>query len=113
MRQKSAPLHVDRMLARLYFLFMNKADLVEKIAATTKFTKTDIEITINRAIELIKVAVKEGDDVTLVGFGTFTRSLRQERKGRNPQTGKEIRIPSVVMPKFRPGKEFRKELDPN
>jgi DNA-binding protein HU-beta len=92
---------------------MNKTDLVDKIAAATSLTKTDIETVINKGIELVKQAVKNGDDVTLVGFGTFTRTIRKERKGRNPQNGAEITIPSMVMPKFRPGKEFRRELEKN
>lgn len=90
---------------------MNKTDLVDKIAQSTRLTKADIEITINKAIELIKAAVKDGDDVTLVGFGTFTKTKRQARMGRNPQTGKEMKIPSSIVPKFRAGKEFKKALE--
>ena len=55
----------------------------------------------------IKKAVKKGDDVTLVGFGTFTKSKRKARTGRNPQTGKEIKIPAMTVPKFRAGREFK------
>ena len=61
----------------------------------------------NSSLELIKKSVKKGDDVTLVGFGTFTKSKRKARAGRNPQTGKEIRIPAMTVPKFRAGKEFK------
>ena len=89
---------------------MNKAQLVEKIAETTSLTKTDVENVLNSSIDLIKKSVKKGDDVTLVGFGTFTKSKRKARMGRNPQTGKEIKIPAMTVPKFRPGKEFKDSL---
>lgn len=86
---------------------MNKAQLVEQVSKSTSLTKTDVESVLNSSFELIKKSVKKGDDVTLVGFGTFTKTKRKARAGRNPQTGKEIRIPAMTVPKFRPGKEFR------
>ena len=86
---------------------MNKTQLVDQIAKQTQTTKTQIEEILNTSIEIIKKTVKKGDDVTLVGFGTFTRSKRSSRKGRNPQTGNEIEIPARVVPKFRPGTEFK------
>ena len=89
---------------------MNKAELVERIAKETSQTKTSIEETINAALDIIKSSVKRGEDVTLVGFGTFTQSKRQARNGRNPQTGKEITIPEMTIPRFRPGKEFKSLL---
>lgn len=89
---------------------MNKAQLVESVAKDTNLTKTAVEETLNAALESIKRSVKKGEDVTLVGFGTFTRSKRRARTGRNPQTGKEIQIPAAVVPRFRPGKEFKDTL---
>jgi len=86
---------------------MNKAQLVDKIARQTKQTKTGVEKTLNAALDAIKKSVRKGEDVTLVGFGTFTQSKRKERAGRNPQNGDEIRIPAMTLPRFRPGKEFR------
>ena len=86
---------------------MNKAQLVEQVSRATTLTKTDVETVLNSSFELIKKSVKKGDDVTLVGFGTFTKSKRKARAGRNPQTGKEIRIPAMTVPKFRAGKEFK------
>lgn len=86
---------------------MNKAQLVEAVANATNMTKVDAENVLNAAIDTIKKSVRKGEDVTLVGFGTFTRSERQERAGRNPQTGAEIRIPAAIVPKFRPGREFK------
>lgn len=89
---------------------MNKTQLVDLIAKQTNATKTSVEDVLNSAVEHIKKAVKKGDDVTLVGFGTFTKSKRKARAGRNPQTGKEIKIPAMVVPRFRPGKEFKDAL---
>jgi DNA-binding protein HU-beta len=86
---------------------MNKAQLVESVAKNTQLTKTQIEETLNVALDIIKKSVKKGDDVTLVGFGTFCRSKRKARAGRNPQTGKEIKIPAMTVPRFRAGKEFK------
>lgn len=86
---------------------MNKSQLVESIAEATQLSKTNIEEVINSSLDLIRKSVKKGDDVTLVGFGTFTKSKRKARMGRNPQTGKEIKIPATTVPRFRPGKEFK------
>lgn len=86
---------------------MNKAQLIEAVAKNTKVTKVDAEMILNTAFDTIKKSVKKGEDVTLIGFGTFTRSKRKARTGRNPQTGKEIRIPAMTVPKFRPGREFK------
>jgi DNA-binding protein HU-beta len=69
---------------------MNKAQLVEQLAAEIKITKADCERVLDSTIEHIKKAVKKGDDVTLVGFGTFTKAKRKARMGRNPQTGEAI-----------------------
>jgi len=86
---------------------MNKAELIEAIAKSAQVTKVDAELVLNTAIDTIKKNVKKGDDVTLIGFGTFTKSKRKARAGRNPQTGKEIKIPAMTVPKFRPGREFK------
>ena len=90
---------------------MNKAQLVEQLSAEMELTKADCERVIDSAIETIKKAVKKGDDVTLVGFGTFTRSKRKARMGRNPQTGEAIKIAASTVPKFRPGKAFKDFLN--
>ena len=89
---------------------MNKSDLVDAVSRMNNLTKVDAEAVLNTAIEIIKKSVKKGDDVTLVGFGTFTRGKRKARMGRNPQTGKEIKIPAMTVPKFRPGREFREAM---
>ena len=90
---------------------MNKAQLIEAIATSANVTKTDAENCLNTALETIKKSVKKGDDVTLVGFGTFTKAKRKARMGRNPQTGKEIKIPAMTVPKFRPGREFKETVN--
>jgi DNA-binding protein HU-beta len=86
---------------------MNKAQLIEAVAKSTKLTKVDAEMVINTSLDAIKKSVKKGEDVTLIGFGTFTKTKRKARTGRNPQTGKEIKIPAMTVPKFRPGREFK------
>ena len=86
---------------------MNKAQLIDSVASVTKMTKSDCESAINACLESIKKSVKKGDDVTLIGFGTFTKAKRKARMGRNPQTGKEIKIPAMTVPKFRAGREFK------
>ncbi len=90
---------------------MNKAQLVEHLASEVSITKADCERVIDSAIEAIKKSVKKGDDVTLVGFGTFTRSKRKARIGRNPQTGEAIKVAACTVPKFRPGKAFKEFLN--
>ena len=90
---------------------MNKAQLIEIVADHASVTKTDAESIINCCLDSIKKAVKKGDDVTLIGFGTFTKSKRKARLGRNPQTGKEIKIPAMTVPKFRPGREFKEAVN--
>ena len=86
---------------------MNKAELIEAIVSNTKMSKADATAAVNTALAAIKKSVKKGEDVTLIGFGTFTKSKRKARLGRNPQTGKEIKIPAMTVPKFRPGREFK------
>lgn len=89
---------------------MNKAQLIEKIAAETKYSKAQVEQFLNSTFDTIKKTVKKGDDVKLVGFGTFTKAKRKARMGRNPQTGKEIKIPASWAPKFRAGADFKEML---
>jgi DNA-binding protein HU-beta len=86
---------------------MNKAQLVEKVATDTKLTKAQTELVLDYCIEAIKKTVSKGDDVKLVGFGTFSRGKRKARTGRNPQTGATIMIPASKVPKFKAGKEFK------
>lgn len=89
---------------------MNKAQLIEKIATECEMTKAQTERMLDTTIDTIRKAVKKGDEVKLVGFGTFTKAKRKARTGRNPQTGKAIKIPAAWYPKFRPGSEFKSLL---
>jgi DNA-binding protein HU-beta len=89
---------------------MNKGDLVKKIAGDAKITKTQAQSALNSFITATSNALKKGDKVTLVGFGTFSVSKRSARKGRNPQTGKVISIPAKKVAKFRAGSELAKKV---
>lgn len=86
---------------------MNKADLVEKVAKKTSLTKVQSEQVIDAALEVITRAVSRGDEVKIVGFGTFSRSARKARSARNPKTGAAVEVPAGKVPKFKPGKDFR------
>ena len=86
---------------------MNKSELVSAIAAESGLTKADSKKALDAAVAAISKALKDGDKVTLVGFGTFSRRERAARKGRNPQTGKEIKIAAKKVPAFSAGKAFK------
>ena len=88
---------------------MNKSELVQKISEHKEIgelKKSQIELVLNETLSVIKATVKK-QDVTLIGFGTFTKSKRKARMGRNPQTGKEIKISARTVPKFKAGKDFK------
>jgi DNA-binding protein HU-beta len=89
---------------------MNKQDLVDKVAKKADLTKKDTQATVDAVISSIMEALKKGDSVTLVGFGSFKVVKRAARKGRNPQTGKPINIPAKKTPKFTPGKMFKEKV---
>ncbi len=86
---------------------MNKADLASKISDDNGFSKAESEKALNSVIEGISGALKNGDSLTLVGFGTFSVADRAARKGRNPQTGEEIQIAARKVVKFKAGKGLR------
>ena len=86
---------------------MNKVQLVEAVAAAGKLTKKDAEAAVNALTASIVDALKNGEKVQLVGFGTFEVKARGERKGRNPKTGAEIVIPASNAPVFSAGKAFK------
>jgi DNA-binding protein HU-beta len=90
---------------------VNKAQLVEKVATETKMTKSQAELVLDATLSTIQKSVQKGDEVKLVGFGTFSKAARKARVGRNPQTGEEVKIPATKVPKFRPGKEFKELLN--
>ena len=86
---------------------MNKAELIAAIAAKTGDTKKTAEASVNAFVEVVTDALKEGDKVQLVGFGSFEVRKRAARKGRNPQTKEEIRIPASKAPVFKAGKALK------
>jgi len=86
---------------------LNKTELVDSVAAKTHLTKAQSAEAIDAVLDAIEGALKAGDQVSLVGFGTFTVSERAARTGRNPRTGAEIQIPAAKQPKFRPGKGLK------
>ena len=88
---------------------MNKSDLIEEVSKVTS-TKKEAAAAVEAIIEAITKALKKKQAVTLPGFGTFTVVKRKARKGRNPQTGEEIKIPAKKVPVFRPGKGLRKAV---
>ena len=90
---------------------MNKADLIEKIAKDAKINKTQADAAINSALAGIQRALKKGGRVTLVGFGTFSVGTRKARTGRNPQTGKPIKIAAKKVAKFSPGADLKSAVN--
>ena len=86
---------------------MNRAELVAKIAEKSELTKKDAEKALASFISSVTEALKDGDKVQLVGFGTFEVSKRAARTGKNPQTGEAIKIPASKSPKFKAGKALK------
>ncbi len=86
---------------------MNKTDLIESIANSTDLSKASAGRALAAAIESITKALKKGDTVTLVGFGTFSVRNRAARKGRNPRTGEEIQIKASKVLRFKAGKKIK------
>ncbi|HEY6838617.1 MAG TPA: HU family DNA-binding protein [Geobacteraceae bacterium] len=89
---------------------MTKAELVDAVAKSASLTKAAAEKAVGAFITSVSSALAKGDRVTLVGFGTFEVSTRKARTGRNPQTGKEIKIAAAKVPKFRAGKALKDEV---
>jgi len=86
---------------------MNKSDLINAIAQHANLTKADAGRGLDGIIKSIETALKEGDSVALVGFGSFEVKERAERKGRNPQSGEEITIAAARLPSFKAGKSLK------
>jgi DNA-binding protein HU-beta len=85
---------------------MNKGDLVNEVAKVVN-TKKEAQAAVNCVFSTITKALKKKDTVTLIGFGTFKVAQRKARKGRNPQTGAEIKIKAKKVPRFVPGKALK------
>ncbi|MBC9072012.1 HU family DNA-binding protein [Pseudothauera nasutitermitis] len=86
---------------------MNKSELIDEIAAKAEISKSAAGKALDAAIAAVKQALKKDDSVTLVGFGTFYVGERAARTGRNPRTGKSIKIKAAKVPKFRAGKALK------
>ena len=86
---------------------MNKRELTQFVAKAAKLSETQAGKTINAVLEGIKKALGKGESVSLVGFGSFGVRKRAARRGRNPRTGKPLKIPAAKVPVFRPGKGLK------
>ena len=86
---------------------MNKEELVQEIAKKAKVTQKDAAEVLAALVETVQKTVAKGKKVTLVGFGTWEARKRAARTGRNPQTGKELKIPARTVPVFSAGKKFK------
>ncbi len=89
---------------------MNKTDLVAEIANRTGLSKKDAEKALNATVDTITDALKKGDRVQLVGFGSFETKTRAARTGRNPKTKETLEIPESTVPVFKPGKALKDEV---
>ena len=86
---------------------MNKSELINAVAVSAEVSKKEAEAVITAALDAITVALKEGDKVQLVGFGSFEVKKRAARVGRNPKTKETIEIPASVVPVFKAGKALK------
>ncbi len=90
---------------------MNKSQLIDKIAASADISKASAGRALDAFVEAVTESLKEGDQVALVGFGTFTVRERAARSGRNPQTGETIEIAAAKVPAFKPGKALKDSVN--
>ena len=88
-------------------IIMNREELIAEISKSAKVTKKVASEVLSATIDTIQMSVKKGNKVTLVGFGTFESRKRAARVGRNPQTGKELKIAAKTVPAFSAGKKFK------
>lgn len=90
---------------------MNKTEFVDAVAEKADVQKSDAAKVIDSMVDVIGNTLKDGDQVTLIGFGTFLVSKREARKGRNPRTGEEIQIAASNVPRFKPGKALKDSIN--
>ena len=86
---------------------MNKAELVTAIADKTKSSKLQAENYLDVTLAIIQKTVSKGEEVKIMGFGSFTRTVRKAKTARNPKTGQTVKVPNTNVPRFKPGKEFK------
>ena len=89
---------------------MNKTELIAAVAAETGLTKKDSELAVNAFVNQVTEALKKGDKVSIVGFGSFEVKQRNARIGRNPKTKETITIPASKAPAFKAGKQFKDSI---
>jgi DNA-binding protein HU-beta len=89
---------------------MTKAELIAQVAGEAQVRKVDAEKAINSLIRIVTDALKKDGRLALAGFGTFQVAQRKAREGRNPQTGKPIKIPATRVVKFKPGKQLKESI---
>ncbi len=89
---------------------MTKAELIAQVAGEAQVRKVDAEKAINSLIRIVTDALKKDSRLALAGFGTFQVAQRKAREGRNPQTGKPIKIPATRVVKFKPGKQLKESI---
>lgn len=89
---------------------MNKGELITAVAEKSQLAKKDVENVLNGFIEMVGETLQQGEDITLVGFGSFVVKEQAARVGRNPATGAEIQIPAKKVPGFKAGKQLKDKL---
>ena len=90
---------------------MNKTDLTAAVAKSADLTNKDASAALDAVLDTISAQLKSGNEVRLVGFGTFGTVKRKATAGRNPRTGQELKIPASTRPKFKPGKALKEALN--
>ena len=90
---------------------MNKSELIAKMAEKGELSKKDAEKALNAFVDAVKEAIAGGENVQLIGFGTFENRERAAREGRNPRTGETVKIAAAKVPAFKPGKAFKDALN--
>ncbi len=90
---------------------MNRTELVNAISERTNISRKDSEMVLKAFVDVVTEQLKNGDKISMTGFGTFEAARREERKGRNPMTGDEMIIPAATVPKFKAGKALKDEVN--
>ena len=90
---------------------MNKAEFIDALAAKTGLSKKDAKNALEATLDVITQALKNGESVSLIGFGTFTTTKRAARTARVPHTGEEVQVPESIVAKFKPGKVLKEAIN--
>ncbi len=90
---------------------MNKSELIHAVSTKTNLAKSQVETLLNTTLDVIQKTVSKGEEVKLVGFGSFLKQSRKAKTGRNPKTGETHKIPECSIPRFKPGKDFKTLVD--